>query len=149
MEAVFQQCIREVKAEGRTVLLSSHILGEAEALCHRVSIIRSGRIVRTGSLADLRAESTSTIQCTTPEPVPALVALPGVTVTAEQPEESGVRTVARVSPDDLIAAVEAVTAARPVAMTVEPPSLDELFLDHYRRGDAADGQDAVASGATP
>ncbi|MGH8828748.1 MAG: ABC transporter ATP-binding protein, partial [Jiangellaceae bacterium] len=54
MEAVFQQCIDEWKDEGRTVLLSSHILAEVEALCDRVSIIRAGRTVETGTLADLR-----------------------------------------------------------------------------------------------
>ena len=54
MEAVFQDCIREIKAEGRTVLLSSHILAEAEALCDRVSIIRTGRTQQTGTLGDRR-----------------------------------------------------------------------------------------------
>src|SRR3954467_12680853 len=54
MEAVFQECIREVKAQGRPVLLSSHILAEVEALCDRVSIIRAGRTVQSGTLTDLR-----------------------------------------------------------------------------------------------
>ena len=54
MEAVFQECVAEVRAAGRTVLLSSHILAEVEALCDRVSIIRAGRTVETGTLAELR-----------------------------------------------------------------------------------------------
>src|ERR671910_509368 len=54
MESVFQQCIQEVKRQGRTVLLSSHILAEVEALCDRVSIIRRGRTVETGTLGELR-----------------------------------------------------------------------------------------------
>ena len=54
MEAVFQDCIREVKAEGRTVLLSSHILAEVEALSDRVSIIRAGRTEQSGTLQELR-----------------------------------------------------------------------------------------------
>ena len=54
MEAEFQECIREVEAEGRTVLLSSHILAEVEALCDRISIIRAGRVVQSGTLAELR-----------------------------------------------------------------------------------------------
>lgn len=146
MEAQFQAVVRERVDEGATVLLSSHILSEAQTLCHRISIIRAGRVVRSGSLSDLRAESSSTIQCTTPEPVRALADLPGVTITAEEREDCRVWTVARVSPNDLVAAVETVTAAQPLALTVEPPSLDELFLDYYRRDDAVDGQSTVVSG---
>lgn len=146
MEAQFQAVVRERVDEGATVLLSSHILSEAQTLCHRISIIRAGRVVRSGSLSDLRAESSSTIQCTTPEPVRALADLPGVTITAEEREDCRVWTVARVSPNDLVAAVETVTAAQPLALTVEPPSLDELFLDYYRRDDAVEGQSTVVSG---
>src|SRR5690625_6965109 len=61
MEAVFQDCIREAKQAGRTVLLSSHILAQVEALADRVSIIRSGRIVETGALGQLRHLSRTTI----------------------------------------------------------------------------------------
>ncbi len=59
MEAAFQQCVREATGQGRTVLLSSHILSEVEALCDRVSMIRHGRIVSSGTLAELRAASVS------------------------------------------------------------------------------------------
>src|SRR3954466_4623084 len=78
MEATFQSCIREARAEGRTVLLSSHILAEAEALSDRVSIIRLGRTVQSGSLSDLRHLTRTSVTAETAHPVPALAGLPGV-----------------------------------------------------------------------
>ena len=68
MEAVFQECIREVRAEGRTVLLSSHILAEVEALCDRVSIIRHGRTVQSGTLTELRHLTRTSIVAETDAP---------------------------------------------------------------------------------
>src|ERR671919_2265182 len=78
MEAEFQACIREVKAEGRTVLLSSHILAEVEALCDRVSIIRAGRRVEVGSLSELRHLTRTAITAETSAAPAGLAALPGV-----------------------------------------------------------------------
>src|SRR5215831_1969746 len=78
MEAVFQDCIREVKAEGRTVLLSSHILAEVEALCDRVDIIRAGRTVESGTLTELRHLTRTSIHAELAGPAPDLAALPGV-----------------------------------------------------------------------
>src|SRR5215217_7080261 len=78
MEAVFQECIREVRAEGRTVLLSSHILAEVEALCDRVSIIRAGRTVQSGTLSDLRHLTRTAIIADTVEEPHGLDRLPGV-----------------------------------------------------------------------
>src|ERR671918_625438 len=78
MEAVFQEVIRELKAEGRTVLLSSHILAEVEALCDRVSIIRLGRTVESGSLSDLRHLTRTSITVETAQPITGIDGLPGV-----------------------------------------------------------------------
>jgi ABC-2 type transport system ATP-binding protein len=72
MEAVFQRCIGQVKAEGRTVLLSSHILAEVEALCDRVSIIRGGRTVQSGTLDELRHLTHTAITAETVRPVVGL-----------------------------------------------------------------------------
>src|SRR4051794_29951823 len=80
MEAEFQECIREIKGQGRTVLLSSHILAEVEALCDRVSIIRAGRTVETGTLAELRHHSRTTVIAQTTRPSDGLEAIPGVAV---------------------------------------------------------------------
>src|ERR671917_1111025 len=76
MEAVFQACIGEVKREGRTVLLSSHILAEVEALCDRVSIIRAGRTVQSGTLAELRHLTRTAIIAETAQPARAITGIP-------------------------------------------------------------------------
>ncbi len=78
MEAVFQDCIREVKAQGRTVLLSSHILAEVEALCDQVSIIRAGRTQESGTLSELRHLTRTSIAAETVRPADTLAELPGV-----------------------------------------------------------------------
>ena len=78
MEAVFQDCIREVKAQGRTVLLSSHILAEVEALCDRLSIIRLGRVVEGGTLAELRHLTRTSITAETVRPAQGLAGLEGL-----------------------------------------------------------------------
>ena len=78
MEAVFQDCIREVKAEGRTVLLSSHILAEVEALCDRVSIIRAGRTEQSGTLQELRGMTRTSITAELDGPPTGSRDLPGV-----------------------------------------------------------------------
>src|SRR5690606_36260871 len=78
MEVVFQQAIREAKDAGRTVLLSSHILGQIEVLADRISIVRQGRVVETGSLADLRHMTRTTVVAETDEPASGLAGLPGV-----------------------------------------------------------------------
>ena len=78
MEAVFQEVIRERTEDGRTVLLSSHILAEVEALCDRVSIIRLGRTVETGTLAELRHLTRTAVTVETTLPIDGLGDLPGV-----------------------------------------------------------------------
>ncbi|HEX5097169.1 MAG TPA: ABC transporter ATP-binding protein, partial [Acidimicrobiia bacterium] len=78
MEAVFQDCIREVKAEGRTVLLSSHILAQVEALCDRVSIIRAGRTRQSGTLRELRGMTRTSIVAELAGSPDGISALPGV-----------------------------------------------------------------------
>ena len=78
MESVFQDCISEVKAQGRTVLLSSHILAEVEALCDRVSTIRAGRTQQSGRLSELRHLTRTSSTAETMRPAGTLVDLPGV-----------------------------------------------------------------------
>jgi ABC-2 type transport system ATP-binding protein len=132
MESQFQTCIREATLQGRTVLLSSHILAEVEALCERVSIVRRGRIVRTGTLGELREDTLTSITVSTPLRLDPLSALGGVTIVSERTLPEGVHTVARVTSDSLAEAVQIVSRAHPTILTVQPPSLDELFLDLYR-----------------
>src|SRR5215472_4198564 len=78
MEAVFQDCIRENRAQGRTVLLSSHILAEVEALCDRVSIIRLGRTVQSGTLREMRHLTRTSIVAELKTPAEGLETLPGI-----------------------------------------------------------------------
>lgn len=139
MEAVFVEEVRRVRAEGATVLLSSHILDEVEALCDRVTIIRNGRAVSSGTLTELRAHTRSTIEAITAAPI-ELMPLAARVETTRGP--SGVRTVCSVPPEALADTLVAVAAAHPTQVVVRPPSLDELFLEHY--ADPAPGLEVSA-----
>ena len=132
MEAVFQDCILEIKREGRTVLLSSHILAEVEALCDRVSIIRSGRTVQSGSLAELRHLTRTTVTVETEHPAAQLADVPGV---ADVAAVDG-RISFNVDTDHLDEVMDYLTPLRIRSLVSHPPTLEELFLRHY--GDALD-----------
>ena len=135
MEAEFQSCIREIKGEGRTVLLSSHILAEVEALCDRVSIIRVGRTVQTGTLSGLRHLTRTSITAETSRPPVGLDGLPGVhDVVAE---DGRVRF--DVDTVHLAAAVGRLVELGLKSLTSQPPTLEELFLRHYGDELPADG----------
>jgi ABC-2 type transport system ATP-binding protein len=142
MEAVFQEHIRGVRAEGRTVLLSSHILAEAEALCDRVSIIRHGRTVQSGSLSDLRHLTRTTIAAETARPVTGLELLPGVHDAAVQ--DGRVRF--DVDTDHLDAVLRHLTDFGVRSLRSAPPTLEELFLRHYGDELAEDGGTLMSSG---
>jgi ABC-2 type transport system ATP-binding protein len=127
MEAVFQACIQEVRAEGRTVLLSSHILAEVEALCDRVSIIRAGHTVETGTLAELRQLTRTSVAAETDRPPVGLDAMTGVhgLQLHDHKVDFDVDTA------QLADAVERLSAAGLRTLTSSPPTLEELFLRHY------------------
>jgi polyether ionophore transport system ATP-binding protein len=128
MEAIFRECVAEVKRAGTTVLLSSHILSEVEALCDRISIVNEGRIVETGSLAELRHLTRTSVSVETRRPITGLARLPGVhNLTVEGSH-------ARFSVDaDAINRVVRYLAQFDVrALTSAPPTLEDLFLRHYR-----------------
>ncbi len=127
MEAVFQDCIREVKAQGRTVLLSSHILAEVEALGDRVTIIRLGQAVQTGSLAEMRHLTRTSIRAELAAPPDGLAALPGVhDVAINGPE---VRL--SVDSEHLDVVVRRLGELGVKSLVSRPPTLEELFLRHY------------------
>jgi len=138
MEAVFQQCVREVKAEGKTVLLSSHILAEVEALCDRVSIIRQGRIVETGTFAELRHLTRTFISVETALPVSGLSELPGV----HDPvvENGGTRARFAVDAGELDRVVRFLAPFGVRSLVSAPPTLEELFMRHYGEGIEAGGE---------
>ena len=127
MEAVFQESIRAVKAEGRTVLLSSHILAEIEALCDRVSIIRLGKTVQSGTLGELRHLTRTTIIAETAEPATGFADLQGV---HDLLSEDG-RVHFDVDTAYLDEALRHLTTFGIRSLTSHPPTLEELFLRHY------------------
>ncbi|GAB3667970.1 ABC transporter ATP-binding protein [Nocardioides korecus] len=129
MEQVFAECVAEHTAAGATVLLSSHLLGEVERLADRVTIIREGRRVETGSLEDLRHLRRSHVRAEVAGETPTLTGLAGVhDVVAD-----GRHLSCTVDAAGLPALLEALTRAGVRALTCTPPSLEELFLDAYRR----------------
>jgi ABC-2 type transport system ATP-binding protein len=128
MEQVFNECVAEHVGRGSTVLLSSHILSEVERLATRVTIIREGRTVETGTLQEMRHLHRSKVTAQVSGSPPDLTRIPGVHDAAVDG-----RTVAcSVDPEALPAVLEALTAAGVVTLTSTPPSLEELFLDAYR-----------------
>ncbi len=137
MEAVFQDCIREIKAEGRTVLLSSHILAEVEALCDRVTIIRAGRTRQSGSLQELRGLTRTSIVAELALPVDGLDTLPGVHAV----RVDGARVQFDVDTVHLEAAVRQLGQLGVRSLVSHPPTLEELFLRHY--GDEVSSDAAV------
>ncbi|RKF29025.1 ABC transporter ATP-binding protein [Micromonospora globbae] len=142
MEAVFQDEVRRIKREGGTVLLSSHVLAEVEALCDRVSIIREGRSVESGTLAELRHLTRTAVTVETARPLTGLEALPGVHAVRDVDG----RTHLEVEPAHLDELLGHLVRFGVRALTSAPPTLEELFLRHYG-ADAADGH-ATAGAAS-
>jgi polyether ionophore transport system ATP-binding protein len=127
MEEVFRECIEERRAAGTTVLLSSHILSEVEALGDRVTIIRAGRAVETGTLADLRHLTRTSIVAETEREPTGLAALAGV----HDLHVQGVRARFDVDTSHLDEALRRLTAFGVRSLTSQPPTLEELFLRRY------------------
>jgi ABC-2 type transport system ATP-binding protein len=127
MESAFRRCVLEARDLGATVLLSSHILAEVEALCDRVSIIRSGRTVQSGSLAQLRQLTRTTVVAETARPASGLAELPGV----HHPDFTDGRVTFDVDSDDLDSAMGYLTDIGLRSLTAHPPTLEELFLRQY------------------
>ena len=128
MESVFRECIQEERPRGRTLLLSSHILSEVEHLCDRVTIIKDGHMVETGTLAELRHLTRTHIEAVLSGPVPTdLVALTGV----HDLVVDGPRMTCEVDAGHLGSLLERLTASGVSTLLSAPPTLEELFLRHY------------------
>ncbi|MBK3568335.1 MULTISPECIES: ABC transporter ATP-binding protein [unclassified Streptomyces] len=128
MEEVFQRCVEEERDRGRTILLSSHILSEVEELCDRVSIIRNGRTVESGSLADLRHLTRTSVSAELTGAPNGLAALPGV----HDLDVQGHRVRLQVETDQLNAVLRSLSDSGVRSLTSKPPTLEELFLRHYQ-----------------
>jgi ABC-2 type transport system ATP-binding protein len=141
MEAVFQDCVREETGQGRTVLLSSHILAEAEALCDRVSIIRAGRTVQHGTLTELRHLTRTSVVVETRLNPDRLDAVPGV---GHVDRHDG-RVRFDVDTAHLDEAMRYLATLGIRSLVSHPPTLEELFLRQYGEQPAAT-PDAKTSG---
>jgi ABC-2 type transport system ATP-binding protein len=127
MEAVFQEYVERFRDDGGSVLLSSHILAEVERLCDRVSIIRTGRRVETGTLSELRHLTRTSVAAELERPVTGLAALPGV----HDVDLQGTRATFEVDTPRLGVALGLLHDAGIRSLTATPPTLEELFLRHY------------------
>ncbi|BBX68909.1 ABC transporter ATP-binding protein [Mycolicibacterium psychrotolerans] len=134
MENVFQQCVGEARARGVTVLLSSHILAETEALCDRVTIIRAGRTVESGTLDSMRHLSRTSIKAEMIGDAVDLGRIPGV----EDVSVEGRTVRAQVDSGSLAEVIRVLGEAGVRSLISQPPTLEELFLRHYHTSDTAE-----------
>jgi ABC-2 type transport system ATP-binding protein len=132
MEQAFRECIGEARERGQTVFLSSHIMSEVEALCDRVGILRAGRLIEMGSLAEMRHLSALTVEASLYGPVPDLSAVPGVS--SVESEGQRVRCQVRGPIEPLL---KVLTDVGVTQLMSREPSLEELFLALY--GEGTDG----------
>jgi ABC-2 type transport system ATP-binding protein len=143
MAFVFQDCIREVRDEGRTVLLSSHVLAEVEALCDRVTIIRHGRAVESGTMAELRHLTRTSVSAETVQQPTGVDALPGV----HNVEVRDHRVEFDVETSQIGTAIGHLSGLGITALASHPPTLEDLFLRHYGEELAMEIADHDAAGA--
>ena len=146
MEDSFRGCARELRDQGRTILLSSHILSEAEALSDRISIIRAGKVVETGRLEQLRHLTRTSVTAdvaAVPQGLELLTGVHDLVVTSH-------RVSAQVEPSGLAPLMQVLTAAGLQTLTSQPPTLEDLFLRHYApaTGEMPTGE-ATSSGGRP
>jgi ABC-2 type transport system ATP-binding protein len=126
MEQAFRVSIREAAERGQTVFLSSHVLSEVEALCDRIAILRRGRLVEIGTLAQLRHLSALTVEATFGGPPPDVTGIPGVSAVSVTGRQLSCQVRGPIA--DLVSAL---AAARPDSLLSREPSLEELFLTIY------------------
>ncbi|MFL6112491.1 MAG: ATP-binding cassette domain-containing protein [Catenulispora sp.] len=127
MEEVFRRCVADERRRGRTILLSSHILSEVEALCDRVTIIRAGRSVESGTLAELRHLTRTTVEAELAGDPAGLADLPGV----HDAKLDDRKFTGQVATEQLDGLLKALTAIGVRTLVSRPPTLEELFLRHY------------------
>ncbi|SIC42088.1 ABC transporter ATP-binding protein [Mycobacteroides abscessus subsp. abscessus] len=127
MEIVFQECVLQAKNQGKSVLLSSHILSEVEKLCDRVGIIRQGEIIETGSLAELRHLTRTQLVFQTSNSVPDLEDRKGV---HDLKVNGGIISL-KANAEDLGTILQYVSQFGIIKLESMPPTLEELFMRHY------------------
>ena len=125
MEQAFRLSIHEARDRGQSVLLSSHVLSEVEALCDRIAILRAGRLVEMGTLADMRHLSALTVEATFEGSVPDVTRVPGVSMV----EVQGLTLRCQVRGVEPL--LQVLATSRVHELLSREPSLEELFLSHY------------------
>lgn len=131
MEAVFTQEVRSLREQGRSVLLSSHILSEVEKLCDTVTIIRAGTVVESGTLADLRHLTRTRVSAILTGDPAAVTGLDGVHSPQQERTAEGIRLTADVDDSAMGTVMPALTGQGIRSLTATPPSLEDLFMRHY------------------
>jgi ABC-2 type transport system ATP-binding protein len=142
MEVAFRDCVKEAKERGQTVFLSLHILSEVEALCDRVGILREGKLVDEGTLAELRHLAAQTVEVTFTGRAPELPQLSGVRVGGAGPNALRFEVSGGVGP--LIAVLARAGGDSIKTLTSREPSLEEIFLHHYDGSNGSDPRGADA-----
>jgi ABC-2 type transport system ATP-binding protein len=138
MESQFQRCVERFREGGGTVLLSSHILAEVESLCDRVSIVRAGRVVESGTLAELRHLTRTSVRAELDRPATELARHPGVHDLVVE----GDRVAFEVDTVQLGGVLAVLTGLGVRTLTSQPPTLEELFMRHYGDEVETEGQPA-------
>ncbi len=128
MEKIFQEYVLEAKSEGKSILLSSHILSEVEKLCDRVSIIRQGKIIESGSLEELRHLTRTSITLETKEPIKDLYNIQGI----HDIEEKDNLIYFQIDTEELDNIIKYIAPFGIVKLESAPPTLEDLFMRHYR-----------------
>jgi len=144
MEAVFQDVVQELRAAGRSILLSSHILSEVEALCDRVTIIRAGRAAETGTFDELRHLTRTSVVVDTAKPAESVTLWPGV----HDAQVDDGHAEFSVDPGELNHVLERLVDLEVRSMITSPPTLEELFIRHYGDDIALPAKDADAEVVT-
>ncbi len=130
MSKVFQQCVAELKDEGKTVLMSSHILADVEKLCDRVAIISHGRIVETGTLDEMRHMKRNVVTVRTVRPLEKLHELEGV----HNVQKNGEEVSFQADNEQIDAIMRFLTDHGIRSIVSAPPTLEDLFMRHYEEG---------------
>lgn len=131
MENIFQECVMDAKKEGKSILLSSHILSEVEKLCDKVSIIRQGKIIESGSLDELRHLTRTSMTVQTKKTLENLNEIKGI----HDIEERDSSISFQVNTEELDNVIKYISQFGLVKLESAPPTLEDLFMRHYRRGD--------------
>lgn len=128
MEKVFHECVMEMKAAGKSVLLSSHILSEVEKLCDKISIIRQGKMIETGTLDELRHLTRTYMFVKTTQPMPEFESLAGVHEIKRT--EDGISF--QLDTKETTTVMTYMSQYGIVKLESAPPTLEDLFMSHYK-----------------